>query len=123
MSPIIDKVIKQLKKTKLSQEDRLALTTAILNSLSVLPIDDAIVISPDGIKINGKSLDIEQIVQFTESCKALKDNKARQIITEQVKFLAINMGVHQALSMDMMMFSKSALWNIQQIETLLDKIV
>ena len=122
MSPV-EKIIKQFKKTKLSLEDRLALTTAILDSLSVLPIDDAIVINPNGIKINGKALDTDQMIQFSESCRALKDNKARQIINEQVKFLAINMGVHNAVTMEMMYFAKAALWNIQQQEAILDKIV
>ena len=123
MTPQTDKIIKQFKKAKLSLEDRVALTTAILNSLSVLPIDDAIVIKPDAIIINGKPLDTEQMVQFTESCKALKDNKARQVFNEQIKFLAINMGVHQALTVEQMMFSKAAIWCLQQLETLLDKIV
>jgi hypothetical protein len=123
LSPITNKIIKKFHKTNLSLEDRVALTNTILSTLLVLPIDNAIEILPGEVKIRGRKLTTEDFVSFTESCKALRDNKARQVINEQVKFLAINMGVHQSVSLETIMFSKAALWVIQQENELLDKIV
>lgn len=123
ISQTTDKIIKKFNKEDLSLEDRIALTNTILSTLSVLPINDAIEISPEGVKIRGRKLNTEEFINFTESCKALKDNKARQIINEQIKFLAINMGVHQSVSLETMMFAKAALWMVQNENELLDKVV
>lgn len=104
-------------------EDRTVLTTALLDKLQALPISSVIYFTPNGVTINGKELDNDQILNFKESCIALKDNFARKIINEQIKYLAINIGIHNALSLDTIFFAKSALWNLQQQDELLDKIV
>ena len=116
-------LIKQLKKTNLPLEDRTALITVLLDKLAVLPINNALVVNHKGVVINGKALEPDQALMFVDSCRALKDNFAHQIIREQMKFLAINLGIHNATSLDTMYFAKAALWNLQQEDELLDKII
>ena len=123
LSPITEKVIKQLKKANLSMEDRTAIVTVLLDKLQALPLQNSIVVGNGSIIINGKELDTEQMINFTESCNALKDNYARKIIHEQIRYLAINLGIHNCLSLDTLMFAKAALWNLQNEQELLDKIV
>ena len=123
VSPTADKLIKALKKANLTLEDRTALTTVLLDKLQALPLQSTIIVTPNGLIINGKELDVDQVINFRESCVALKENYARKVITEQVKYLAINIGVHNGLTNEQILFSKSALWNLQQIDNLLDQIV
>jgi hypothetical protein len=122
-SPIIQKIIQQLKKANLSLEDRTALTTALLDKLQALPLSNTFIVGQGKVIINGKELETEQAISFVESCNALKDNYARKIIHEQIKYLAINLGIHNCLSLDTMMFAKAALWCLQQQEELLEKII
>lgn len=123
MSPATDKIIKLLKKSTLSLEDRVALVSSIMNKLMVLPLNDSIVISQNSIVINGKKLDVEQMISFKESCVALRDNVARKVLNEQVRYLATNMGVYKAVSTEELYFSKAALWSIAEENKLLEQII
>lgn len=124
LSPFTEKLIKQLKKAGLSIEDRTALTTALLTKLNALPLHNSIQVSlQEGmITIKDKPLTTEQIINFKQSATILKENFAYQVINEQIRYLAINLGVHIALSPDTVMFSKAALWILQEEEKLLDEI-
>ena len=123
ISKTVENIIKQLRKENLSMEDRNALTTVLLDRLHSLPLSSTFVINSEGITINGRKLDTEQAINFTESCNALKDNYARKILNEQIRYLAINLGIHNCLSLDTMFFAKAALWNMQQMEELIDNVV
>jgi len=123
MTKTVEKLVKELEKEKLSIEDRTALTTAILSRLMVLPLADSFVVGGGNVSINGKQMDTEQVIVFRDSCIALKDNFARQIIQQQVRYLATNLGIYKSVSTDELFFSKAALWCIEQEEKLLDKIV
>lgn len=123
IQPITTRLIKQLKSKNLPLEDRVALTTALLSNLSALPLNNAIVIDPHGVEINGKRLSPDDKIAFIESCALLKNNFARKVLHEQVRYLAINLGVHIGQNTDMIMFSKAALWCLEQEEKLLEKIV
>ncbi len=122
ISPITDKVIKQLKKSNLSLEDRTALVTALLDKLGAFPIGDIITLTDTGISINGRVLDTEQYMVFREQASALKDNFARQVINEQLKFKAIQMGIHKSLSADELYFSKAIIWFINEENILLERL-
>lgn len=89
----------------------------------VLPLNDSIVISQNSIVINGKKLDVEQMISFKESCVALRDNVARKVLNEQVRYLATNMGVYKAVSTEELYFSKAALWSIAEENKLLEQII
>lgn len=123
ISPITDKVIKKLKRASLSLEDRTALLTAVMDKLHVLPLHDTLVIEPNAVHINGKALDMEQIISFRESAVVFKDNWARQIIHNQVRYLATNRGVYKSVSQDELYFYKAALWCLSEEDALLDKII
>lgn len=123
ISQTTEKIIKQFKKANLSIEDRVALTTALLYKLQSLPLESTFIIDSKGISVNGKVLEPEQVINFTESCAALKDNFARKVIHEQIRYLAVNMGIHNSLSIDTLMFAKAALWCLSQEEDLLAKVV
>ncbi len=122
-SQITQKLISQFKKEGLSLEDRNAILTAMLSRLVVLPLNDSIIIGQNNIKINGKDLDMEQMISFRESCVALKDNSARKILHEQVRYLATNLGVYKAVSLDEMYFAKAALWCLAEEDKFLDQVV
>ena len=123
MTKVVEQLIKRLKSTNLSIEDRTAIVTALLEKSSVLPLKDSIVITSDSIKINDKPLDMEQILNFRESAIVLKDNFARSVIRNQIRYLATNLGIYKSVTLDELMFYKSALWNLQQEDDLLDRII
>lgn len=123
MLKITERMTKTLARTDLPVEDRTALLTAILGKLNALPIGDIVATSSDGaVMINGKNLDREQIIGFKEGIAALKDNFARKVIHEQVRFKAIEMGIFKSVSTETLMFSKAALWCMNEIEILLEKL-
>ncbi len=122
ISSITEKIIKQLSKSNLTLEDRSALTSALLGKLNALPIGDMIVFTENGILINGRTLDTEQAMSFREASVALKDNFARKVINEQVRYKAIDLGINKAQSVDTLMFSKAAIWVINELEILTDKL-
>lgn len=122
INPSVKKVIAQLKKADLSTEDRMAIMNAILLKLNALPIGDMVQFTSDGISINGRLLDVEQAMAFRESAVALKDNYARRVIAEQVRYKAINLGINVALSVDTLMFSKAALWCLNEQDILAEKL-
>ena len=116
-------VIKALKKTSLSLEDRTSLITAILQKLVALPLNESIVIGQSSVTINGKEMDVEQGMAFREACVSLKDNFARKIIKEELKYLAIVYGIHKATTLDQSYFAKAALWLLDEEEKILDKLI
>lgn len=123
IKPIIQRIIKQLKSADLSLEDRTALTNVLLEKLQVLPLSQTFVIDGGDVLINGKKMEVDQVIGFKDSCLALKDNFARQVIHNQIRYLAINMGVHNTLSLDSTIFMKAALWCLFQEQELIDKMV
>lgn len=123
LSPIVEKTIKQLKKKNLTLEDRTALLTAILDKLQVLPLDEVLSLNAGQVSINGKPLEIEQFIAFKDSAIALRDNYAFKVINGQVRYMAVNLGVHKAVTLDQMFFFKAALWQIKEYNDLLEKVI
>jgi hypothetical protein len=123
ISPLITKIVKQLEKENLSTEDRSALTSALLVKLNALPFKSAFFIEPNAVTIGGKRLDIEQTIAFRDSAIAFKDNYARKVLTEQVRYLAVQTGIRNGLTPDTIVFSKAALWCLEEMDNLLDTLV
>ncbi len=122
MLPVTEKLIAQLRKTNLPLEDRSALTALLLEKVNALPINNTIVLTPHGIQVNGRTLDADQFISFRESCVALNDNPARKVIQEQVRYLAVVEGIHKGLSPEQILFAKTALWNMQKEQELIEEI-
>lgn len=72
--------------------------------------------------IDGKNLDQEATINFKEACAVLKENYARKVIHEQIRYKAIDLGINKALSVDTLMFSKAAIWVLNEIEILIAKL-
>ena len=119
MQLVTQKLIKQLEKANLPTEDRIALTDAIMHKLNALPIGDLITFTQDGIMINGRMLGVEDLLAFREATSVLKDNYARKVISEQIRFKAIDMGINKATSIDTLIFAKACLWVMNEHELLI----
>lgn len=122
LSPVTEKLIKQLKKAGLSLEDRTALVTALLDKLGAFPIGDMIITTPTGISINGRDLNPEQYIHFREQVVALKDNFARKMINEQLRYKATVIGVHESNTIDELLFAKAIIWFINEENILIEKL-
>ncbi len=123
MLPSTEKLVRALKKGSLPLEDRLVLTNILMDKIGVLPLEGSIVTSPQGIQVNGKLLDGEQTANFKLSCIALVDNFARKVVRDQVRYLAIAEGIHKGLSPEQILFSKTALWNMQQEDKVIEEVI
>jgi hypothetical protein len=109
---------------RLTGETRTYVLNKLLENIGALPIRKTIVFDPDGtVLINGRKLELEQAVSLRESVHALKNNQARRIFNDQLRFLAVEFGVHQALTPEMMQFAKAALWLIQEEDKLIESII
>lgn len=95
----------------------------ILNELihrgGALPIHATI--TEDGGKtlIRGVPLDVSQAFALKESAGHAVENAAYKTVREQIRYEAIKHGIHNALTLDQMYFSKAALWVIDQEEQML----
>lgn len=112
-----------LRHKKLSGEQKLIVTSALLDNLNAIPIQKIITFDQQGtVYVRGKQLSANEAIAFRESCIAMQDSFARKIINEQIKYEAISLGIHIGDSVDKIIFSKSALWLIEQENELLARM-
>lgn len=125
LGKIIAKItVRALRSKRLEAEDRAKCLAALLDNLQAIPIRGVITFNQQGtIAINGRPLEPEQAKLFAESARAMLDSFARKIIREQVAFQAVEMGVHQGLTPEMIVFAKAALWVMQEEQKLLEQII
>lgn len=108
-----------LKYSRLQNEDRQLLTTAMLDRLGALPIRATIRIDDTGeILVADKKLTVDAAKRIHESSKSMIDNFARKFVREQVTFMAIKQGVHENISPEQGLFAKAVLWFYQEEEEL-----
>lgn len=111
-----------LRQKRLSGEQKALVTSALLENLRAFPIRDIITTDVNGsLVIKGKVLDTEQRMLFRESGAALRSSFTRRLIHDQMLFKAINIGVHQGQNTDAVVFSKAAIWVIQEENALIEK--
>lgn len=111
-----------LRHKRLSGEQKAYVASALLDNLEAPPIADIITITADGtMLIRGRRLSVEQAIAFKESGASLKKSFALKLIHDQIKFLAINIGIHQGLTQDGITFSKASLWVVQEVEKLVNQ--
>lgn len=117
-------VIWALHSKKITGENKAKITNVLLENIGTLPIKKLITYDIHGtLMLNGKYLEVEQIIAFKQGAMALRDNQVRRILNDQKKMLAIEMGVHNGLNPETIMFSKACLYNIQEEERLLTEII
>lgn len=112
-----------LKSKRLDNESKSVVLNALLSNMNALPISDILSFDLQGsLKLNGKPLTIEQAVSIKEGAVSLKNNATYRLIKEQIAFKAVNMGIHNAINLDMVLFSKAVLWvqerEVELIESL-----
>lgn len=112
-----------LKSKRLDNESKSVVLNALLSNMNALPISDILSFDLQGsLKLNGKPLTIEQAVSIKEGAVSLKNNATYRLIKEQIAFKAVNMGIHNAVNLDMVLFSKAVLWvqerEVELIESL-----
>lgn len=109
-----------LKNKKLSGDEKTECLNALLDNLLALPIYAIIKTDEQNrLIINNVLLDYEKALQLRESAKAALNNQALNLVNEQIAFMAVNLGVHQAFNNEQIVFAKSALWNMQETNKLL----
>jgi hypothetical protein len=115
-----DKLYAWLLKNDLTVEEKSKLTTALINKLSALPIDVIIRVDEQNrVLLNGEPLDMEKTILLREAATSALNNKALNLVQQQINFMAINHGVHQAVNNEQVLFSKAALWiNQEEIKLL-----
>ncbi|HEY9826357.1 MAG TPA: hypothetical protein V6D19_12990 [Stenomitos sp.] len=117
-------VIFLLTRAKISNENRLSLTNAVLDKLGALPVRDAIRQDETGaLLVNDRPVDLETAKLLRESARGALNSMALKVVREQVEFAAITVGVHQATDPWAMIFGKSAIWYHQQQEKYLKILV
>lgn len=117
-------VVWALRSKRLTGEQKTLVTNALLDNIHAVPIRSIITFDQYGtLYIGGRKLEPEQAMAFVESARALRDNHARKILSDQIAFEALKIGLHQGINSDTIMFSKAALWNQEEEQKLLASIV
>jgi hypothetical protein len=100
-----------LLKKDLSLKNRSILLSAVLKSSGVLPIYNIITSNDQGsLFINGNQVDMDKAIQLRESARGALNNQARKLVKEQVRYLAVTQGIHNANTFEQLFFSKAAIW-------------
>jgi hypothetical protein len=111
--------VKWMLRRRLSLETRNALIIHILDNLGALPLHASIISSDGQMLVGGKPLEVEQARLLRDQATRVLENKAFELIREQVAFAAVAMGVHKAETPEQMYFARAALWWGQQEEEIL----
>jgi hypothetical protein len=111
-------IVGKLLKSDLSTRDRNTLVIHILDTLHALPLRDTIYVADDGtLIVNGRSLTLEEMKALRESARAALDNRALNLIREQVSYQAINVALASKAQLDIdLYFSRAAIWWGQQVD-------
>lgn len=104
-------------------EQRLEISTHIVDALGALPLKDMFLINANGeLEISGKVVDIEKALQLREHANSALDNKMLITIREQVGYEAFVNGIHKGVSQEQLYFYRAALWWESEVEKHLKKL-
>lgn len=113
-------LLKNLLKGDVTEKTKSKLSTLLLEKFHALPFRDIITVNDKGsLLINGRPLDVEQAVKIRESASSALQSIALNLISDQVLFNAVSIGVHKVERPEQMMFSRAAIWWGQQQHELL----
>lgn len=109
-----------LKGAHLSVQDRTLLTAAMLDTLNAFPLSDILSIDEEGkMLLQGKPVEYTQARALREGARAILRMPTEKVIRDAILFKAIVMGIHQGDSPEKVMFSKVAIWFVQERDTFL----
>lgn len=107
-----------LKKIERFEPQDVALcTSALLDKLRAIPLQDTIHIDADTgrMYIRGKLVkDVEVQRRIIEQAKQLRKNIVRKLVREKVEFMATDIGMRKATDLWDIVFGKAALWFAQE---------
>lgn len=109
-----------LKGAFLSHADRSLLTACMLDKLRALPAGDILSEDVNGtLTINGKTITADKAHALRRSANRVLNSEAWKLVSEQVRFKAVTIGVHAATSDAQNFFAKTAIWNLNELQILL----
>lgn len=116
MRLLVKWALKVIQRADLTISERTLCTGVVLQKLEALPLRGIIEDSDEGILINGKQLNIEKVRVLRESAIAALDNQALNLIGEQVVWIAIQRGIHNADTPEKLYFYRAAIWFSEQLK-------
>jgi hypothetical protein len=105
-----------IQRSDLTIAERTACIGAVLEKLEALPLKDIVSSSEDGVLINNKPVDIDKLRVLRESAIQALDNQAFNLIGEQVVWIAIQRGIHNADTPEKLYFYRAAIWFSEQVK-------
>jgi len=117
-------VLWSLKSKKITGDNKTKITNLLLENIGTLPTQRLITFDQYGtLLLNGKHLELEQIMRFKQGAMALQDNEVRKVLHQSLKAMAVEMGVHNGLTPETIMFSKAWLYAIQEEDKLIAQLM
>lgn len=109
-----------LQRESLTLEERTLFTSALLNRLNALPAHDIITFDPkiNVLTVNKVPVEPDLARVLRQEAKTILASSTWKLVREQVSFAAVVQGIHKGISPESVMFSKTALWNLQQLDEL-----
>jgi hypothetical protein len=116
-------VIWSLKGIYFSGEDKAAITAALLTSLNAFPINGVVTFdATNTLLVNNKPVDMQSALLIKEGAIAAKSNTALNLINDQLKYKAMEIGIKQGMNIDQIIFAKAVLWVVQEQTNLITTI-
>ena len=111
-----------IKRSNFTLEQKAKITAELLDNIGALPIRDVLEFDYEGtIKVGGQAVDMEKAVLIKQGAKVLRDNFARRIIRDQMKYNALMLAI-TGTNLEQIMFAKAANWVMLQEDELLKKL-
>lgn len=113
-------MIAALTRLLLSKLPTAEAANLLIARVGALPLHRILTTDAAGrLHVRGNPLDIKEQMLLREQAEAILGSSAWKLLRENTLYEAISKGVHEAQTMEQILFSKAALWNIQQTEDLL----
>lgn len=110
-------------KRNLSIQERNQIVIHLLDALKAVPLSAIIDVNTQGeLTVSGRTLDMESGRVLLSTARAALDNKALNLIREQVKYEAYVGAVTKAALPEDMLFYRAALWWGQREEHFLNQL-
>lgn len=117
LNKLLLKLVQFLGRRELSLDQRLTLSTMIMDNLDALPIRDIIYVNDSQQLIVGDHVvDLEQMKLLREHAITALENKSLALIRNQVAYTAVSNGIHKAVTPEAMLFNRAAIWYHQTLE-------
>lgn len=112
-----------LRHGKIGNEEKQLLTACMLDRVRALPLHAKITVDETGkCFVDGRSLNLETAVALREAAVAMQKNFARKFVKEQIRWMAINVGIFENATPEQGIFGKAALWIEQEENKLYEQL-